>query len=201
MIDNNTMFKQRLVAKLYRSRTSLFRTISTCIAYIKCWIWGIKIGKGCTFIGPVLFYKEPGSTIKIGNNCRFSSSSYTNFRGINHPCIIQTGTKSASITIGDECCFSGISIVCNNSITIEDNCAFGANASIGDRDGHRKRYATEDKKIHIGHDTWLGMNVTVLKGVTIGSNCVVGANSLVTKDIPDNVVAVGSPAKVIKQKK
>lgn len=42
------------------------------------------------------------------------------------------------------------------------------------------------------------MNVTVLKGVSIGSNCVVGANSLVTKDIPNNVVAAGSPAKVLK---
>lgn len=195
------MFKQRLVAKLYRSRTSLFRLISTCIAYIKCWIWGIKIGKGCTFIGPILFYKEPGSTISIGNNCRFSSSSYTNFRGINHPCIIQTGTKSACITIGNNCGFSGTSIVCNNSVTIEDNCDFGANVSIGDRDDHRNRYATEDKEIHICHDSWLGMNVTVLKGVTIGANSVIGANSLVTKDIPDNVVAVGSPAKVIKQKK
>ncbi|MBF0900795.1 MAG: sugar O-acetyltransferase, partial [Atopobium sp.] len=44
-----------------------------------------------------------------------------------------------------------------------------------------------------------GGNVTVLPGVTIGNNCVIGANSLVTKDIPDNSLVVGSPAKVVRQ--
>ena len=53
--------------------------------------------------------------------------------------------------------------------------------------------------VSIGRGTWLGQNVVVLPGVTIGQNCVVGANSVVNSSIPDFSVAVGSPARVIKQ--
>jgi acetyltransferase-like isoleucine patch superfamily enzyme len=53
--------------------------------------------------------------------------------------------------------------------------------------------------INIGDDTWLGSNVSVLGKVSIGKHCVVGAGSIVTHDIPDYSVAVGSPAKVIKK--
>ncbi|WP_239639207.1 DapH/DapD/GlmU-related protein [Streptococcus parauberis] len=51
--------------------------------------------------------------------------------------------------------------------------------------------------VFIGENSWLGANVTVLPGVTIGNNVVVGANSLVTKDIPDNTLVMGSPAKIV----
>lgn len=62
------------------------------------------------------------------------------------------------------------------------------------------RLTTEyGKPIHIGHHVWLGGNVCVLPGVTIGDNCVIGAGSVVNKDIPANSVAVGNPCKVIKQ--
>lgn len=54
------------------------------------------------------------------------------------------------------------------------------------------------KPIHIKKNAWLGARVTVLPGVTIGENAIVGANSVVTKDIPDNAVAVANPARVIK---
>lgn len=194
------MIKEKIVVKLFRIRVLIIKILSTLIAYVKCWFWGVKIGKECNFVGSILIYKEPGSTIKIGENCRFSSSSYTNFRGLNHKCILQTGQRNASIIIGDNCGFSGTSIVCNSSVLIGNNCVFGANVNIGDRDGHRDRYATKDKMVCIGQNTWLGMNVTVLKGVSIGMNCVIGANSLVTKDIPDNVVAAGNPAKILKYK-
>ena len=56
----------------------------------------------------------------------------------------------------------------------------------------------ELRAVHIGDNVWLGINVTVLKGVTIGENTVIGAGSIVTKDIPANVVAAGNPCKVIK---
>lgn len=52
-------------------------------------------------------------------------------------------------------------------------------------------------KVTIGNNVWFGEFVTVLKGVKIGDNCIIGAGSIVTKDIPDNSVAVGIPAKVI----
>jgi len=55
------------------------------------------------------------------------------------------------------------------------------------------------KPIVIGDDVWIGGDVTILPGVKIGSGCVIGAKSLVTKDIPDNVLALGNPAQVVKR--
>ena len=53
--------------------------------------------------------------------------------------------------------------------------------------------------ITIGNNVWIGGNVTVCPGVTIGNNTVIGAGSIVTKDIPDNVVAVGNPCHVLRK--
>jgi acetyltransferase-like isoleucine patch superfamily enzyme len=53
--------------------------------------------------------------------------------------------------------------------------------------------------VTIGRGTWLGQNVVVLPGVTIGQHCVVGANSVVNSSIPDYSVAVGAPARVVRQ--
>ena len=52
--------------------------------------------------------------------------------------------------------------------------------------------------VKIGSKVWIGANVTILPGVTIGENAIVGTGSIVTKDIPDNAVAVGNPARVVK---
>ena len=53
--------------------------------------------------------------------------------------------------------------------------------------------------VHIGKNCWLGAGVIVLPGVTIGDNTVIGAGSVVTKDIPSNVVAVGNPCRVLRE--
>ena len=55
-----------------------------------------------------------------------------------------------------------------------------------------------DKPVKIEDNVWVGMNVTILKGVTIGGNSITGACSVVTKDIPENTMAFGVPAKKIK---
>ncbi len=55
------------------------------------------------------------------------------------------------------------------------------------------------RPISVGNDVWIGGNTVVLPGVTIGSNVVIGAGSVVTRDIPDNVVAVGNPCRVIRE--
>jgi len=59
-------------------------------------------------------------------------------------------------------------------------------------------YSPFKKKCTIGNDVWIGCNSTILRGVAIGDGAVIGANSLVTKDIPPYAIAVGSPANVIK---
>lgn len=61
-----------------------------------------------------------------------------------------------------------------------------------------KRGNTIPKPIIIGKNVWIGANVTILGGVTIGDNSVVAAGSVVNKDVPENTVAAGVPARVIK---
>ena len=61
-----------------------------------------------------------------------------------------------------------------------------------------ERHDLIPKPIHIGKNVWIGSNSTILPGVSIGDNAVIGAGSVVTKDIPENMMAVGHPARVIK---
>ena len=60
---------------------------------------------------------------------------------------------------------------------------------------------TEARPVVVGEGTWLGINVVVLPGVTIGKGCIVGANSVVTKDLPDYSVAAGAPARILRSSK
>ena len=100
----------------------------------------------------------------------------------------------------------------NHNLTILDanKVEFGDNVFIGPNcgfytAGHPLDYKTRNKgleyakPIKVGNNVWFGGNVTVLPGVEIGGNSVIGAGSVVTKDIPENSIAVGNPCKVIKK--
>lgn len=190
----------RGIACLCKYRIIFVSLFTTCWDKWKMRLWGVEYGKKCKFNGSTLFAKRRGSRIIIGNNCEFNSSSYYNFRGINHRCILQTGKPEAIIKIGNGCGFSGCSIVSNISVIIGNNVLCGANVIIGDRDDHEDKYPSNPRPILIGDNVWLGMNVVVMKGVTIGENTIIGANSIVTRDIPANCVAVGNPCRKIKDR-
>ncbi len=85
-------------------------------------------------------------------------------------------------------------------ITIEDNVLVAANSQlISNNHDLYKRSIITCKPIHLKSNCWIGAGSTILPGVTIGKNAVVGAGSVVTKDVPDDCIAVGNPAKVIKK--
>lgn len=88
-------------------------------------------------------------------------------------------------------------VVFGNNVFIGPNCSFYTACHPLDA-AQRNEGLEFTKPISIGDNVWLGGNVTVIPGVTIGNNSVIGAGSVVSKDIPANVVAVGNPCKVIR---
>ena len=87
-------------------------------------------------------------------------------------------------------------------ITIDDGVLIAPKVSLLS-EGHplssQERHSLVPRPIHIKKNAWIGANATILHGVTIGENSVVAAGSVVSKDVPDNVVVGGTPAKIIKK--
>ena len=96
-----------------------------------------------------------------------------------------------------------LTLVDDTHIYVGDNVMFGPNVTVATA-GHpilpelRKKEYQYNMPVRIGNNCWLGAGVIVLPGVTIGDNTIVGAGSIVTKDLPANVVAVGNPCKVLR---
>lgn len=85
-------------------------------------------------------------------------------------------------------------------ITIDENVQIAPQVSIVTVNHDLKdKMIIKCAPVHIKKNAWIGANVTILPGVTVGENSVVGAASVVTKDVPDNVVVVGNPARVLKK--
>jgi acetyltransferase-like isoleucine patch superfamily enzyme len=166
---------------------------------------GISYGKGCDFYSWPHFRRHFLSKIEIGNDCRFRSDYLSNLVGINRKCLVSTMNEGAKIKIGKNSGFSGTVIGCAESIHIGDNVLCGGNTFITDFDWHpvnrrgSEHIVAETAPVVIEDNVWLGLNVVVLKGVTIGQNSVIGANSLVVRSIPANVVAAGNPCRVLRK--
>jgi len=86
-----------------------------------------------------------------------------------------------------------------DGITIENNVFLGPSVTFtNDKYPRSKVYPDEFMRTHIKEGASLGANATILPGITIGKNSMVGAGAVVTKDVPDNVLVVGNPAKIVK---
>lgn len=101
-------------------------------------------------------------------------------------------------------CNFGATFVDDTHIYVGDYTMFGPHVTVATA-GHpilpelREKAYQYNMPVHIGRNCWLGAGVIVLPGVTIGDNSVIGAGSVVTKDIPANVVAVGNPCHVLRE--
>ena len=108
------------------------------------------------------------------------------------------------LVIGDDCVIGrGSSIAAHFEISIGNGVYFGPNVFVTDHNHSNERtdipigrQSCPERAVHIGDGSWLGTGVVVTPGVSIGKRVIVGANSVVTHDLPDDTVAVGSPARV-----
>lgn len=113
-------------------------------------------------------------------------------------------TEGAQLSIGDHTYLNrSASIDCTQEITIGDYCAISDNVQILDSDFHpitcNGKTSTMSKPVHIGNHVWIGRSAIILKGVTIGDGAIVGAGSVVTRDVPARCLVAGNPARVIKE--
>ena len=108
--------------------------------------------------------------------------------------------ENAKLKLGSGFFNSNIKIRCHEKIEIGENVAISHDVTIMDSDAHEGLWAgyEKTKPIKIGNHVWIGTRVTILKGVTIGDNAIIAAGSVVTKNVPNNTIVAGVPAKVIK---
>lgn len=142
--------------------------------------------------------------IICGNNVNFGVINSPFF--YNSYCYIEARTPDSSIIFGDNVHINNAcSFISESKITIGNNVLIGFNCQMADSDFHdlnkNNRLQTDPSplEIVIGDNVFIGNNVTVLKGVSIGENSVIANGALVTKSFPENVVIGGVPANILRR--
>lgn len=169
----------RVKVKIYGARNNIYIPKNNKIDKMTIKIYGnnstIKVGKGNYFADLLLWMEDNESAIEIGSNCAFCGS---------------TGIS----------CIEGYKIIIGNDLLGSRNISIvnGDSHSIIDINGKR---INPSVNLSIGDHVWIGKNVNIMKKGSIGSNTIIGANSLVTHDYSkiNNIVIAGQPAKIIKE--
>lgn len=167
---------------------------------------GVPWATGLRILGMPLLQRHRGSQIRIGEGSVLRSWESSNPLAPFHPVVLATRSANARIIIGNYFGMTGGSIVAAEQVEIGNSVLVGANVIIADTDFHpisaeerqRDAQAGAVRPIVIEDNVFIGANSIVLKGVRIGAGSVIGAASVVTFDIPPNVVAAGNPARPLR---
>lgn len=161
-----------------------------------------------TFLQRIYFHYN-GGKITIGKGFTCNNKFISNSVGLLQPCLFNINTEGSRIIIGNNVGMSGSTINATTSVSIGDNTIIGSGCLITDTDSHPilaehrlLQYGgaqyTKHAPIVIEDNVFIGARSIIMKGVHIGNGSVVGAGSVVTKDVPANVIVAGNPAKIIK---
>ena len=188
---------KRLITKLLGIPSAIYNAVILRYRHVEC--------KGkLTIHGRIRIFGH--GKIVVGNDVIVNSGLSSNPIGGDTQMVISV-KPGAELQIGDRVGISNAAIVCHEKITIGDRTIIGGGTKIYDSNFHsidyrdRGDYAHETvitKPISIGEDVFIGAHSIILKGVTIGDRSIVAAGSVVTKDIPDDEVWGGNPAKRIR---
>jgi acetyltransferase-like isoleucine patch superfamily enzyme len=171
---------------------------------VQLWCWAAEVAGSVRCSGPVRLAVR--GRLKIGRNVRVNSGP-ANYVGGDRRMAIWVG-RDGRCVIGDGCALSNSTIVATESVEILAETFIGGGCNIYDTDFHHvdasgrlanAPAAAPRAAIRIGPRAFVGGHVTVLKGVTIGEGAVVGACSVVTRDVPPGEVWAGVPAKFIRK--
>jgi acetyltransferase-like isoleucine patch superfamily enzyme len=157
-------------------------------------------------INGILFISNAGNII-FGNNIKINSSKYKNIIGgdCRSSFVVK---KGALLRLGNNVRISNSAIYCAENIEIGDNVMIGGSTKIWDTDFHplgpieradNPNIGQRTKPIKIGNDVFIGGFSIILKGVYIGDGAIIGAGSVVSKDIPAGEIWAGNPAKMIRK--
>jgi len=196
---------------IYKSIRKLINSLKNKFDFIICKVifWGnnVEISSYNTTGVPFISVAIEGSC-SIGRNLSMNNGISGNPIGCNNPCIFFVD-KGAKLVIGSNLGISQAAIICHLSIKIGDNVKIGGGARIYDTDFHaidpelrinpKTDFINKQKlQVVIEDNVFIGAHSTILKGVCIGENSIIGASSVVTKNIPANQIWAGNPAKFIK---
>jgi acetyltransferase-like isoleucine patch superfamily enzyme len=200
------------IRKIYRLLRVVYykvaRIYSWLISCFKFYLNGVKFHYD--FIGygiPILDINMKGSFI-IGKKFRFNSGKYHAMGGRQQQCYFVVA-RGGQLIIGNNVGVTSVALICHNKISIGNNVKIGINTVIYDTDFHsldakmRNSYperldGVKSKPVIIHDGAFIGAHSTILKGVTIGENSIVGAGSVVFQDIPDEQVWAGNPARYVR---
>ena len=168
---------------------------------------GIRWAPGLRVYGLPMIQRYRGSRIELGAGVVLRSWRSSNPLAPNHAVVLATRSASAVLTIGPGSGLTGVTVVAEERVEIGERVFVGANTTIVDTNFHPLdpdvRRATpsagQHRPVRIEDDVFIGMNALILKGVTIGQGAVVGAGSVVVRDVPAYAVVSGNPAVVVRQ--
>ena len=201
---------QKVLIKIHKAHKIIYKKVVNKFSNLYCsWLFfinGVDILSFSSYGIPYI-HKSMNAKVSIGENFKMNNGAKYSDSGLNGRCRIEV-RENAQLFIGNDVGISDVTITCHEKISIGNNVLIGVGTTLRDTDNHslnpQDRLIGLDFKnkqnapIYIKDNVFIGANATLLKGVTIGENAIVGACSVITKDVPANEIWAGNPAKFIK---
>ena len=196
----------KMVKRLYRYPVNVFENAFSMFLFK---VNGALVGREFRSNGVPFVDVALGGSLTIGEGFRMNNGEKHNPIGRQQQCLFVVG-KGAKISIGNNVGISSSAFISHKNIKIGNNVKIGGNSVIYDTDFHSLDYLKrrdkaldflnkESQEVVIEDDVFIGAHTTILKGVKIGRNSIIGASSVVSKSIPPNQIWAGNPIKFIRK--